>query len=186
MAKPNITIRSNIFIRNGAELRRDRAFIAQVRGRHALLHLLKRIEPNGDLATTARKYLTRTQLADVAWQSPCGMCGAFPEGPVTRNGTLEVQFRCPRNTCGASEFLARTVVLSLDLVRRCSDVFKKPIGEIVQDALKVQQAAPAEELRNGVMRVPVVVRLTLAQRYFLTDRDIESALWRLLRSRESS
>jgi len=77
-------------------------------------------------------------------------------------------------------------VLSLDLVRRCSDVFKKPIGEIVQDALKVQQAAPAEEPRDSVMRVPVVVRLTLGQRYFLTDRDIESALWRLLRSRESS
>jgi hypothetical protein len=185
MAKPNITIRSNVFIRNGAGLRSDRAFIAQVRGRSALLHLFRRIEPNGDLATIARKYLTRTQLAEVAWQSPCSICGAFPEGPVTRNGTLEVQFRCPRNTCGASEFLARTVVLSVDLVRRCSDVFKKPISEIVQDALKVHEA-PAEEPPNGVKRVSVVVRLTLSQRYFLIDRDIESALWRLLRSRESS
>jgi hypothetical protein len=34
--------------------------------------------------------------------------------------------------------------------------------------------------------VPVVVRLTLAQRYFLTDRDIESALLQITRSRESS
>lgn len=186
MTKPNITIRSNVFVRNGAELRSDRAFIAQVRGRSAVLHLLKRIEPNSDLAITARKYLTRTQLAEVAWQAPCSICGAFPEGPVTRYGTLEVQFRCPRNTCGASEFLPRTVVLSLDLVRRCSDVFEKPIGEIVQDALKVQQAVPVEEPRNSVMRVPVVVRLTLAQRYFLTDRDIESALWLLLHTRESS
>lgn len=185
-AKPNITIRSNVFVRDSAELRSDRIFIAQVRGRSALLHLLKRIEPNSDLAVTAQKYLTRTQLAEVAWQAPCSICGAFPEGPVTHHGTLEVQFRCPRSTCSASELLPRTVVLSLDLVRRCSDVFKKPIGEIVQDALKVRQAAPAEEPRNSVMRVPVVVRLTLGQRYFLTDRDIESALWFLLRTRESS
>jgi hypothetical protein len=185
MTKPNITIRSNVFVRSTAELRTDNAFIAQVRGRIALLHLLKRLGPNGDLLTTARKYLTRTQLAQVAWQSPCSICGAFPEGPVTRDGTLEIQFRCPRNTCSASEFLPRSVLLSLDLVRRCSDVFKRPIGEIIQEALKVQRT-PTQELPSKGPSVPVVVRLTLAQRYFLTDRDIESATRYFLCSRESS
>jgi hypothetical protein len=185
MTKPNITIRSNVFVRNGAELQSDRAFIAQVRGRSALLRFLKQIEPNGDLATTAHKYLTRAQLAEVAWQAACSICGAFPEGPVTCDGTLEVQFRCPRGTCRASEFLPRTVLLNLDLVRRCSDVFRNPIGEIVQDALKVQRPVAVEESQQSVVRVPVVVRLTLAQRYFLTDRDIEAALWHLLQLRES-
>jgi len=184
MAKPNVTIRSNVIVRNHAELRNDHAFVAQVRGRSALLHLLKRLEPNGDLLTTARKYLTRTQIAQVAWQSPCSICGAFPEGPVSRGGSLEIEFRCPRKTCSVSEFLPRTVVLSLDLVRRCADVFKKPISEIVQDALRVQWSVP-EGPPSKARRVPVVVRLTLAQHYFLTGRDVESALWYLLRSRGS-
>lgn len=184
MAKTNVTIRSNVFIRSGAELRSDYTFISQVRGRNALMHLLRRLGPSGDVLSTARKYLTRTQLAQVAWQSPCSICGAYPEGPVTRAGSLEIQFRCPRKTCSASEFLPHTVVLSLDLIRRCSDVFKQPIGEIVQDALRMQRAVP-QELPSKAIRVAVVVRLTLSQRYFLTDRDIESALRQLLHSRES-
>lgn len=185
MTRPNISIRSNVFVRNGTELRSDSAFIAQVRGRNALLQLLKHLEPNGNLLPTARKYLSRPQLAQVAWQSPCSICGAFPEGPVTRDGTLAIQFRCPRKICSVSEFLPQTVVLSLDLVRRSSDVFKKPISEIIQDALKAQPPVPEEQPSKG-SRVPVVVRLTLAQRYFLTDRDIESALIQIMRSRESS
>lgn len=185
MTRPNVSIRSNVFVRSGTELRNDNAFIAQVRGRNALLQLLRRLEPNGDLLTTARKYLSRLQLAQVAWQSPCSICGAFPEGPITRDGTLEIQFRCPRKICSVSEFLPQTVVLSLDLVRRCSDLFNKPIGEVIQDALKAQQLVPEEQSSSGP-RVPVVVRLTLAQRYFLTDRDIESALIHIMRSRESS
>jgi hypothetical protein len=188
MTRPNITVRSNVFVRSGAELRSDHTFILQVRGRSALLQLLKQLEPNVEPITTARKFLSRTQLAQVAWQSACGVCGGYPEGPVTRNGVLEVQFRCPRQACTASEFTARTVVLSLELVRRCSEVFKKPIDEIIQSALK---AYPAQQTNPEVqpckcLRVPVVVRLTLAQRYFLTDRDIESAVTHLLCSREPS
>ena len=185
MTRQNVTIRSNVFVRNGAELRNDHPFIAQVRGRSALLTLLRRLEPNGEPLTTARKYLTRSQLAQVAWQSPCSICGAFPEGPVTRDGKLEIQVRCPRRTCAAAEFLPKTVVLSLDLVRQCSDVFKIPLGEIIQYALSLRGTHPEETSSKGP-RVPVVVRLTLAQRYFFTDREIESALSHALRSRESS
>jgi hypothetical protein len=160
----------------------------QVRGRSALLQLLKWLEPNLEPITTARKFLSRTQLAQVAWQSSCSVCGGYPEGPVTRKGVLEVQFRCPRQTCTVSEFTARTVVLSLELVRRCSEVFKKPIDEILQTALKAHLAQPtAPEIPPGNgLRVPVVVRLTLAQRYFLTDRDIEAAITHLLCLREPS
>lgn len=185
MTRSNITIRSNVFVRNDPELRNDPSFTAQVRGRNALSTLLRRLEPNGEAFATARTWLTRSQLAQVAWQSPCSICGAFPEGPVTRDGKLEIQFRCPRKTCTSSEFQPRIVVLSLELVRRCSDVFKKQLSEIIQDALAVEGVAPEDTPSKGP-RVPVVVRLTLAQRYFHSDSEIESALRHMLRSREPS
>jgi hypothetical protein len=183
MNKPNVTIRSNVFVRSDTALRNDRAFIAQVRGRIALLQLLKKLEPIGDTLSTAREFFSRQQLAQVAWQAPCGICGAYPEGPVTRDGMLEIRFRCPRNKCDDSTFVSRSVLLSLDVVRSCAAAFRKPINELVQDALSLQRDHFVEKEITTPLRVPVVVRLTLAQRYFLSDREIESALLCLLHTR---
>lgn len=181
MNRPNITIRSNVFVRNGQPLANDKNFVAQIRGRNALLRCLKQLHPNGDLLVTARKFLSRKQLAEVAWQSSCSSCGAFPEGAVSRNGSLEVQFRCPRNTCAAKEYLPRTVTLSLEVIRACATKFSEPITEIVQNALRLESVTRSNgSTPSRGHRAPVAIRLTLAQRYFLSDEDIEAALWKHL------
>lgn len=181
MMRSNVTIRSNVFVRREKELAKDAAFISQVRGHSALLRLLGRLAPNENPAQSARRYLTRQQLAQVAWQARCSLCDGLPEGPVSCNGTVEIQFRCPRNACIANNSLPRTVLIDVELVKRCSELLKKPFSEIVQDALRRDNGhhpvRPVDEQRK---RVRIPIRLSVSQWHFCTDSEIEMAIESLL------
>ncbi len=79
---PNVSIRSNVFVRVSADLCKDKEFCFQVRGREAILRLLRWIAPDQEVHNLVRKSLSKTQLAELAWQTPCAICGARPEGVV--------------------------------------------------------------------------------------------------------
>jgi hypothetical protein len=181
MACSNITIRSNVFVRRERELVKDSAFISQVRGRSALMTLLRRLAPQEDPARAARRYLDRRQLAQVAWQARCSMCDGFPEGPVSHDGKVEIQFRCPMNTCNANILLPRTVLIDVEVVTRSIAILKKPFAEIVQDALRHEngtsgQFSGEEDMERKKVLVRVSVRLSLSQWHFYTDEQLESAV----------
>ncbi len=181
MACPNITIRSNVFVRREVGLFKDSAFISQVRGRSALMILLRGLAPHEDPARAARRYLDRRQLAQVAWQARCSVCDGFPEGPVSHDGKVEIQFRCPMNTCNANILLPRTVLIDIEVVRRSTAVLNKPFEEIVQDALRHENGTGSrlvidEDVERKGMRVRVPVRLSLSQWHFCSDEEIESAI----------
>src|SRR5262249_38547986 len=135
MIKSNVTVRSNVFIREDTEVERDRAFVAQVRGRTALERVLARVEPGMTTVDAARRHFSYGQLAQVAWQARCSGCGAFPEGPVRVNGQIEVRFRCPRQVCENPQYSARTILIDVELIRRSVEVLQRPFEVIVQDAL---------------------------------------------------
>ena len=153
MACPNITIRSNVFVRREVGLFKDSAFISQVRGRSALMILLRGLAPHEDPARAARRYLDRRQLAQVAWQARCSVCDGFPE----------------------------TVLIDIEVVRRSTAVLNKPFEEIVQDALRHENGTGSrlvidEDVERKGMRVRVPVRLSLSQWHFCSDEEIESAI----------
>jgi hypothetical protein len=177
----NVTIRSNVFVRGEKDLAKDTAFISQVRGHSALLRLLARLAPNEKPAQSARRYLTRQQLAQVAWQARCSLCDGLPEGPVSCNGAVEIQFRCPRHSCTPNNSLPRTVLIDVELVKRSSEVLRKSFSEIVQDALRRNNGhhhvRPGGEHRK---RVRIPIRLSLSQWHFCTDDEIEMAVEILL------
>lgn len=180
MIKSNVTVRSNVFVRRTADVREDSAFVAQVRGRSALESLLRRLEPGGDRVDAARKYFSREQLSQAAWQTRCGACGAFPEGPVLANGELEVQFRCPRQACHIALYSARTVLIDIELIRKCDEILKQPFEVIVHEALKQPVAELGTARLPAGNRVPITVRMTLTQKYIFTDAHVENAVRRLL------
>jgi hypothetical protein len=152
-----------------------------VRGRSALLILLRRLAPHEDPARSARRYLDRRQLAQVAWQAPCSVCDGFPEGPVSRGDKVEIQFRCPMNTCSANILLPRTVLIDVEVVRRSTAILKRPFEEIVQEALRYENGTCSrpfidEGAERQRMRVRVPVRLSLSHWHFCGDEEIESAV----------
>src|SRR3954447_20086042 len=159
MTKSNVTVRSNVFVRRAVDVRQDSAFIAQVRGRSALESLLRLLEPDRDRVDAARKYFTREQLSQVAWQTRCAACGAFPEGPVVAKGELEVQFRCPRQICHIAPYSARTLSIDIDLIRRCDEILKQPFEVVVHEALRSPIADLAAARLPAASRVPITVRM---------------------------
>jgi hypothetical protein len=185
----NVSIRSNVFVRVESDPANDKEFLSQVRGRESILKLLHRIAPDQDSRQAACKYLSKNQLAEVAWQAPCAICGAFPEGPVQGTNGLEIQFRCPRGTCSAGNLIPRTVLVDILLIRAITNKFGKTIPEILPSALQsASQVArssftPGPAHKNSNRR-RVVVPLTRSQYHFLTDSDIESALDEFLETRD--
>jgi hypothetical protein len=185
----NVSIRSNIFVRVSSDLANDKEFLWQVRGREAILKLLHRIASSQDTRQVARKYLSKNQLAQVAWQAPCALCGALPEGPVMGKSGLEIQFRCPRGTCPVGNLMRRTILLEIDLIRRLTNRFGKTVPEILPTALQqidplIDTMRSPEPARVNFTRRRVVVFLTRSQYYLLTDTDIESALNDFLETRD--
>jgi hypothetical protein len=184
----NVSVRSNVFVRTNPDLKNDKKFLSQIRGWEAIIKVLGRIAPNQDIRRAATKYLSKAQLAEVAWQSPCAICGAFPEGPVQSSSGVEVQFRCPRGTCRERGFTPRPILLEIDLIRNLTNAFGKTIPDILALALQSFEQTgsdnPSEEpLQPRVNCRRVVVLLTHSQYYFLTDADITSALRSFLERR---
>jgi hypothetical protein len=181
LLRSNISIRSNVFVRVSSDPVQDKEFLSQIRGREAILKLLHRIAPDQDSRQVARKYLSKNQLAEVAWQAPCAICGALPEGPVQRTTGLEIQFRCPRGTCPTGSLIPRTVLLDVHLIRRITDKFGMPIPKILPSALQeydqtIPRISAPGAARADSNRRRVVVLLTRSEYHFLIDTDIESAL----------
>jgi hypothetical protein len=177
MNRSNVTIRSNVYIRASVPLDQDKAFLAQVRGRTALITLLRRIAPDKGLQAAARESLTARQIADVAWQVPC-VCGAYPEGPIVANGNVEIQFRCPNSTCKPTNSRPRITLLDAELVDRCAKTFGMMVPDLVTLALATPQTTYAPDPTRR--RLPYTIRLTLFQDQMLTDQDIECALHSLI------
>ncbi len=143
--------------------------------------LLRRLAPHEDPARAARRYLDRRQLAQVAWQARCSVCDGFPEGPVSHDGKVEIQFRCPMNTCNPNVLLPRIILIDVEVVRHSTAVLNKPFEEIVQDALRHENGTGTrlvidEDVERKGMRVRVPVRLSLSQWHFCSDEEIESAI----------
>lgn len=183
--KPNITIRSNVFIRSRSQLKDDSEFIAQVRGRTALLGLLGRISSLSDVLMSARACLSQRQVAELVWEVPCAECGALPEGAITRMGREEVEFRCPKGKCEQSKLRGRTILLDPKLVEQTTSLWGRPLSEVIQDALKQyrkehSQTVPSESTRKR----PFTIRIPLSQHYFFSDRDIEAALVATIRGKD--
>ena len=94
MSKSNINIQSNIYIVKD-ELRKDQAFLQQVRGRSALEYLLK-YNIIGSIAgfNTVQRNLYKNELK-------CTLAddGDFGFGIVKKEGQLEWQCRCEKTSC---------------------------------------------------------------------------------------
>ena len=182
--KPNITVRSNVFVRSQPQLREDSDFIAQVRGRTALLKLLSRISSLSDALTSARAFLSQRQVAEIAWEVPCAECGALPEGAITRRGHEEVEFRCPKGKCEQSKLRGRTILLDPELVQRATSRWGKPLNEVIQDVLKEYRKESSKGvLSESTGKRPFTIRIFISQHYFFSDQDIEAALVATVRGR---
>jgi hypothetical protein len=176
---PNVTIKPNVFIKSSTELVQDSNFLRQVRGRKALLAILRRICPSSSLLSTARTYLSQRQLAELAWDVACAECGAFPEGAVKKDGKEEVQFRCPKKRCPSRQLVGRTVLLDPELVDRLIRAFGESLTELAAVALAEFQKSRSDEPAMQGLRRPYTIALTSSQNYFFSDVDIESALRQL-------
>jgi hypothetical protein len=166
-------------------LKDDSDFIAQVRGRTALLKLLGRISSVSDVLVSARACLSQRQVAELVWEVPCAECGALPEGAITRMGHEEVEFRCPKGKCEQSKLRGRTVLLDPELVEQATSHGGKPLSEVIQDALKQYRKETSQTVlseSNGKRRF--TIRIPLSQHYFFSDHDIEAALIATIRGED--
>lgn len=177
--KPNITVRPNVFIRSSTELSKDHEFLLQVRGRKALLNVLRRISPSSDLQSAARAHLSQRQAAELAWDVPCADCGEFPEGAVRRNGREEIQFRCPKQRCPSRQLVGRRVLLDPDIVDPLISSLGESLIELTRVALADYQKLTTPQLPAHKPRRPYTIGLTASHNYFFSDTDIENALRQL-------
>jgi hypothetical protein len=177
--KSNVALKSNVYVRQGVELFRDRPFLKQIRGRGALVKVLSRFSPAVDHLASARRVFTPRQIAEVAWEQRCDICGAIPEGPVTRGGVEQIEFRCPRGQCKTQTYRNKVVLLDLKLVAAATAKMKMTPAELVRRALETFRPCPgtlgSRIGRSTTRRFPV--RLTPYEFYFLTDEEIESSLF---------
>jgi hypothetical protein len=176
--KPNVSVKSNVYVRQGVELIRDRPFLEQIRGRDALVKILRRFSPAGDPVGSTRGSFTPRQVAELAWEQRCDICGAIPEGPVSRGGVEQIEFRCPRGQCKTQTYRIKTVLLDFKLVDEATAKMKLTPAEVVRKALETFPPKPgtqASECTRGVTR-RFPVKLTPYEFYFLTDEEIESSL----------
>jgi hypothetical protein len=171
--RSNITVRSNVFLRQETALKSDLSFIRQVRGRSALIKLLKLISVEAR-AHTARYLLTPRQVAELTWEIPCALCKAFPEGAIRSGSAETVVFRCPRGRCGAPVLRAKTVQIPLSLVKLLGDKFRQPIWTIAQAALDLDRVSTT--MGKHEPKVPIVLKLSPTQYHLYDDEQIVSAL----------
>ncbi len=176
--KSNVSVKSNVYVRQGVELFRDRPFLEQVRGRDALVKILRRLRPEGDPVALTRGLFTPRQAAELAWEQRCDICGAIPEGPVSRGGVEQIEFRCPRGQCRAQTYRNKVVLLDLRLIVEATAKTKMTPAEVVRKALDRFRPCPGSMTSRSGRSVTrrFVLRLTPYEFYFLTDEEIESSL----------
>jgi len=180
--KSNVSVKSNVYTRQRVDLSRDKAFLAQVRGREALVKILKRLRPTGDLLTSGRTLLTPRQIAELAWEQRCDICEAIPEGPVSRAGVEQIEFRCPRGRCKAQTYRKKTVLLDLNVVAQATAKTQLTAPEVVRKALdRFRPGADSPPKSGRSITRPFVLKLTPYEFYFLRDEEIESSLLSFIR-----
>ena len=177
--KSNVTIRSNLFIRQSVPAKEDRAFVRQVRGKTALCTLIVQF-PELQVSGYRHSVLSQRQVAELVWETPCTRCGAIPEGPIRRNGNLELAFRCPLAMCKAASYRARTVSLDHNIVRTVTSALGLPLSDVVDLALRNIDCKDLSTTGIASLRRPFTVRLSPSQYHFLTDTDVEAALAALI------
>jgi hypothetical protein len=179
--RSNVAVRSNVHIRQDIELLRDGPFLAEIRGRAALLKVLKRIASPIDPITSARGLFTPRQVAELAWEQRCDVCGAIPEGPVTRNGQVQIEFRCPRGQCQTLMYRRRTALLDLSVVEEATAKTGLTVAEVVRLALDTRDFSTPLGISNQKY-VPrrFTLKLTPYEFYFITDQEINSAMLSLV------
>jgi len=159
--RANVGRRSNVVVVSEERYWDTPSFRSHVRGRSALLKWLEKKAPGASLTDAVYYYLSPRQRADVAWETPCEVCGARPEGPVRRGQTVEIVFRCPRGTCSASHHTARTLLVNIRLLNRAlrragtdpSSLAQRVLGRGFSDSGK----------RPSGPLVPLTIRLTKSQ-----------------------
>jgi len=176
MLTSNLTIRPNVFPRKDTDVSNDKRFIAQVRGRRALLKLLDHIRPGGRIEDAGDMGLSHRQLAELAWDLPCSDCGCNSLGPVLKDGKEVIEFRCPRGSCENEPLVGRMVLLPLRLVEQAIEREGRTLSEIVKDALTVYEQGYKLPLVNFDEQRPFPVRLTLTQSILLSDGEIRDAV----------
>jgi hypothetical protein len=174
--KPNITVRPNVFVRNSGELEKDHDFIQEIRGRNALLLIIERLRPGRDALAGAKSLFSQRQVSELVWDLPCVDCGAYPEGPVRKSGTEDIEFRCPIGRCKVNRYRGRTVLLDSQLVRKAVAQFGRPLTELVQFVLHGFSPPKQIQQREDSKRMPFTIGLTASQSYFFSDQDIEVAV----------
>lgn len=177
--KSNVAIRSNLFIRLAVPVKEDRRFVRQVRGKTSLCKLIAQF-PELELSGYRNGLLSQRQVAELVWETPCTKCGAIPEGPICRNGNLEIAFRCPLDVCKAAAYRARTVSLDHNIVRKVTSALGLTLSEVVDIALRNIDGKQLSAIGIESSRRPFTVRLSPSQYRFLSDADIEGALAALI------
>jgi hypothetical protein len=180
--KSNVTLLPNVHLRAECNVREDVRFQQQVRGREALLRLLRMVEPGGHVESAARRYLTGWQRAELGWQTRCAECNAYPFGPVRRKGVRHLEFRCPRRVCPASSTTTRSLRLNQTVVEEVTARMDLPAIHAITKLLQDRDIRPAGAYvqdREELCYYPV--RLSWTQYYSLSDEDVEAELKRILR-----
>lgn len=169
--KSNIKLRSNVFCHD------SQGFKHQVRGRAALLKLLRIKLPHLSEMEAARQLNLRPQQrAQLAWDIPCGECGAVPEGPVRAGADLTLTFRCPRTRCalnsGSDAFqTGKFVSLSLELVNKGLRRFGGDASTLLQQALNVAQLDGVDQDWEAPDARQFTVRLSRTHDYTFHDES---------------
>jgi hypothetical protein len=161
--KSNVKLRSNVFIRVNPDLRFDKPFQAQVRGRTALDRMLRKISA-GTNEFAGVRYLNLSQRLEYCHDLRCDVCGNVPEGPVRQNGSISYEFRCLGRECRVNRFTVRHVDLNIQLVEGCAKAFRTDLHSIVQRALDRPVPSPLIPLddETAIAR-SCVVKLTRNQ-----------------------
>ena len=173
----NVSIRSNVYLRNEQSVGADPAFCSRVQGRPAIRLMLAQLGVSETNSAEVSRALTPRQFAEWGWEQRCEMCGCIPEGPVLINDHEEIQFRCPLGTCESLQMLSRAVLLDLTLVERATRRTKLDLSQVVQHALvEAGSSCDKTQASDVSSRRRFTIQLTPWQKYMLSDESIEAAL----------
>lgn len=95
--KPNVRLRSNVYIRTAEEIRYDRAFRDQVRGHKAIRQMVARFIPYQTSEVLSEK-LTPWQLHQY-YERECPFCLCQVYGPVRRQDGIVYVWKRPPKYC---------------------------------------------------------------------------------------
>jgi hypothetical protein len=189
--KPNVKLRSNVYIRRNPDIRKDVNFQSQIRGRDALSRLIAKISP-GTSEFTAARYLSFHQRVQYCIELRCAHCGSIPEGPVRQNGSVFYDFRCPEGQCKIRPIVVRQVDLDRRVAQKCVNLFGPDIDATIRRALDRPIPDPLIPLEDGFIAHSCIIKLNRQQGHIFQSHTlpelslvINTALANLLQEEES-